>query len=94
MTYDDIIKGRETGREERENLLRGIVHLERISLPVSALLLADTLAEDFPNDGPGWMRWAQEVTGLEQCEIYHRGQIGRLLRALRGQAVVFRRLAP
>ena len=92
MTYDDIIKGQLPGQEERENLLRGIVHLERISLPVSALLLADTLAEDFPGNGPGWMRWAQEVTGLEKCEIYHRAQIGTLLRALRGQAVVFRRL--
>ena len=93
MTYDDIIKGQLPDQhEEREVLLRGIVHLETISLPVSALLLADTLVSDFSGDQPGWMRWAQEVTGLDRCEIYHRNQIGMMLRALRDQAVVYRRL--
>ena len=93
VTYDDIIKGGvPTGREEREVLLQGIVHLEKISLPVSALLLADALSEDFPGDTAGWMRWALDLTGLDKCEIYHRTQIGTMLRALRSEAVVYRRL--
>ena len=93
ITYDDIIKGAApAGREEREVLLQGIMHLEKISLPVSALLLADALNEDFPGDAARWMRWAQELTGLEKCEIYHRTQIGQMLCALRSEAVVYRRL--
>ena len=93
LTFENILAGQlPDGVSEKGSALSGILRLEKISTPVSALLIAGAQKDDFPNDPAGWMRWAVETTGFDKCEIYHRAQMGKLLLAMRDQVRIYKTL--
>ncbi|MBO4490266.1 MAG: hypothetical protein J5944_02775 [Lentisphaeria bacterium] len=93
MTFEEIFAGNipET-IEESTVALREITTAARISVAVSSLLLADAWKGHFAGHKKEWMRWASETTSLEDSDIYHRLAIGRMLLAIRGKAVLFKKL--
>ena len=93
MTFEEIFAGNipET-IEESTTALRGITRAARISVAVSSLLLADAWLGHFSGHKKEWMQWAVDTTGLEDSDIYHRLAIGRMLLAMRGKAVLFKKL--
>ena len=78
--------------EEKTILLKRIAIVERRGSVVSAINLAAAYEDDFGGDGVRWLDWARDI-GLEKAELYHRLAVGRLLLAVRGQKVLFRKMA-
>lgn len=78
--------------EEKTILLKRIAVVERRGSVVSALNLAAAYESDFGGDGPRWLDWARNDVGLDKTELYHRLAVGRMLLAVRGRAVLYRKL--
>ncbi|MBR5681156.1 MAG: hypothetical protein IKX19_10935 [Clostridia bacterium] len=94
MDFDKIFnEGQIPGTlEEKTILLKRIAIVERRGSVVSALNLAAAYEDDFGCDGVRWLDWARDI-GLERAELYHRLAVGRMLLAVRGQKVLFRKMA-
>ena len=94
MDFDKIFnEGQIPGTlEEKTILLKRIAIVERRGSVVSAINLAAAYEDDFGGDGVRWLDWARDI-GLEKAELYHRLAVGRMLLAVRGQKVLFRKMA-
>lgn len=84
-----ILKGETLSIEEISGALRGFAAIRRIDLLTTAKLLFDARKVMSKKE---WKLWADEVTGLSRCEIYHRAQIGQLLDLTFANKVLYRKL--
>lgn len=73
-------------------LLRGTAGAERINGKAMAILLAAGADGEYAGDGPGWLVWAKQETGLAESTLYHRLASGRVLLQFQGKAVIYRHL--
>ncbi len=84
-----VIRGEAFSLDEISDALRGFSTIRRIDLLTTAKLLYDA-RKVMPKKE--WKLWADEVTGLSRCEIYHRAQVGQLLDLAFENKVLYRRL--
>ena len=84
-----VLKGEKLSIDEITLTLKGFAAIRRIDLLTTAKLLYDA-RKVMPKKE--WKLWADEVTGLSRCEIYHRAQVGQLLDLAFENKVLYRRL--
>lgn len=93
MTFEEIYTGGiPESLEEKSAVLRQVSMIERRGTVISALSLTDALMSNFAGDAKKWLAWARETAQLENAEIYHRLAIGKMLLAVRGRAVIYKKL--
>ena len=84
-----VIRGEAFSLDEISDALRGFSTIRRIDLLTTAKLLYEA-RKVMPKKE--WKRWADEVTGLSRCEIYHRTQVGQLLDLAFENKVLYKKL--
>lgn len=84
-----VLKGEKFSIDEISNALRGFAVIRKIDLLTISKLLFEA-RKVMPKKE--WKRWADEVTGLSRCEIYHRAQVGQLLDLAFEDKVLYKKL--
>ena len=79
--------------DELAGCLGQLFRIARLTVPVSAIVLAQARRKHFAGNIGGWTRWAYELTGYERAVLHHRRAIGDMLLAQREKNIsAFRRL--